>query len=238
MLMAECVRGLDFTVKASDNFRQCPRAAKDGKSKPASGLCTQPREAQGAPSNERQAVFRRRHRPAPTRSDKKGRALVTVRCGTLLLFTLLRLLLPERQQPIPAARDGVSLNLRTSSQQGGTGDPRRFASQRMAAHSLDHEPPAEARPWKRSAWRRPEPGHRPAPQTSAGSRHPRAARRALANSSRAIPSCLRLACCGHDCRSLTHSIRAPCPAWIRTMKRGSKDLCDTISPQGSRRSFP
>lgn len=137
MLMAECVRGLDFTVKASDNFRQCPRAAKDGKSKPASGLCTQPREAQGAPSNERQALFRRRHRPAPTRSDKKGRALVTVRCGTLLLFTLLRLLLPERQQPIPAARDGVSLNLRTSSQQGGTGGPRRFASQRVAAHSLD-----------------------------------------------------------------------------------------------------
>ena len=28
-----------------------------------------------------------------------------------------------------------------------------------------------------------------------------------------------------------------CPAWIRTMKRGSKDLCDTISPQGKRRAI-
>ena len=28
--------------------------------------------------------------------------------------------------------------------------------------------------------------------------------------------------------------RKNCPAWIRTMKRGSKDLCDTISPQGKR----
>ena len=38
--------------------------------------------------------------------------------------------------------------------------------------------------------------------------------------------------------SLNFHGKESCPAWIRTMKRGSKDLCDTISPQGKSRRRP